>query len=135
MSGWNAVVSSPIRTDAAHIFKVPHHGSQNAFSEKVWACAVNSDAIAVVTPYSRSNLPGNDEIARLTDTSREIYVTALPKPIDLSRPQQTLRGIGRRQMQAFDISPQFGLVRLRKSMSGQWRAEPFGTARRLQPKA
>jgi beta-lactamase superfamily II metal-dependent hydrolase len=133
-SGWLAVIASAARTQLSRIFKVPHHGSSNAFSHEVWDQALHKNVIAVLTPYVRSGLPRESEIARLRSLTNELYVTALPQPIVIDRPHQVQKKImGTRpsRVVAFSSKEQFGLVRLRKAPKGDWNVQLFGAARCL----
>jgi len=54
-TGWTVIASasSTIRSNKASIYKVPHHGSRNAHSQKVWSDLLISDPIAILTPFRR----------------------------------------------------------------------------------
>jgi len=75
--GWGSVLSSHIKpTDKAIGFKIPHHGSENGYSEDVWNELVFNDAISAITPYSRSGLPKAPEIARLKNHTSNIVISS-----------------------------------------------------------
>jgi hypothetical protein len=86
LTGWNAVVASTIRPQQLScLFKVPHHGSEDAQSDDVWRHMLVSSADAVVTPNTSSGLPRDDAIAWLLGKSTEVYATSLPESSRLRR--------------------------------------------------
>ena len=77
--GWNAVVSNRIgRRPLAHVFKVPHHGSQNGHNDDVWKEMIDQPSWAVVTPWrlGGNNLPKKTDINRLKGKSENCYITS-----------------------------------------------------------
>lgn len=75
--GWQAIINSAGRTNGkAHIFKVPHHGSTNAYSEDCWRELLMHDPVAIVTPYSQSGLPSSEDIERLCAHTKQVYLTS-----------------------------------------------------------
>lgn len=78
-TGWSAVLTTTARPAApVHTFKVPHHGSQNAYHSGQWSNLLAPDAFAVVTPYStgRKPLPTDADLARLKGHTQHVYCTA-----------------------------------------------------------
>ena len=61
----------------AGTFKIPHHGSHNAHSDRVWSNLVrNHDAVAAVTTYIRGvKLPKPSDVARLKSKTNAVYCT------------------------------------------------------------
>jgi len=98
--GWRAIVSSPTRPNAsAQIFKIPHHGSDTAHSDDVWAKMLDPSPIATLTPFLRGRkaLPSESDILRIKGKTSQGYVTATPggwKP--RSRDPAVERMLGRR---------------------------------------
>lgn len=84
LTGWNAIVGSSRRpTGAAEVLKVAHHGSATAEHPGIWSTLLTPDPLAIVTPYRRSGLPSDTDIARLLGKTRKVYLTAptrLPEP-------------------------------------------------------
>ena len=55
--GWRAVVASSTRPQGrAQVFKVSHHGSDNAHHQDVWRLMLESSPVAVLTPFAREPL-------------------------------------------------------------------------------
>ncbi len=76
--GWVAIVGSPERpVGKASVFKVPHHGSENADEPEVWKRMLMSDPVAVLTPWRRGGhvLPRRQDAERILAATRHAYVT------------------------------------------------------------
>lgn len=134
-TGWNAIVGAPLaQLKPASVYKLAHHGSTNGFSPVVWNALLDPKAITVVTPYSRSRLPRQEQIEIMKAQGREIYITARHQAQPARRAASATRMI-ERQTTAFQPSPappDFGFVRMRKNpTSPNWGVELFGAAARL----
>lgn len=80
--GWNgAITRLGVVRKLAPIVKVPHHGSSTGHSAKMWTEIVASDALAAVTPFTRTAepLPTPEDISRIKSLSGKMYLTAAPK--------------------------------------------------------
>jgi hypothetical protein len=78
--GWTAILGSSTRPEGkAEVFKVPHHGSDNAHLSAVWDQIVAPNPEVVVCPCrnGRTNLPTDDDITRLCKLGR-VHLTAPP---------------------------------------------------------
>jgi hypothetical protein len=77
--GWLAVVEAFQGNSKAHIYKVPHHGSENAHHQEVWNQLLIPNPIAVVTPYSSGKypLPRPSDLARMRELTSDLYCTSL----------------------------------------------------------
>ncbi len=84
LTGWEAIVQSNRRPGgSAEFFKVAHHGSVTGDHAGVWSTLLLANPLAVLTPYRRSGLPSDGDIARLTAKTNRLYATAparLPEP-------------------------------------------------------
>jgi beta-lactamase superfamily II metal-dependent hydrolase len=82
-TGWAAVLTTTaLPTVRGQVFKVPHHGSENAYHPGQWSQLLGTNAIAVVTPYAagRKALPSETDIQRLKAHTQHVYRTAPPPP-------------------------------------------------------
>jgi beta-lactamase superfamily II metal-dependent hydrolase len=75
--GWRAVVLKHNAEERASIIKVPHHGSQNAYSSEMWEIMGAFDPIALLTPFSSGlqPLPSESDIKRIKKHTSRIYCT------------------------------------------------------------
>jgi hypothetical protein len=133
-AGWAAVLTTAARpTLPVQIFKVPHHGSENAYHPDVWTSAlVPSDPIAVLTPFAkgRKMLPSEEDVARMKQHTRRLYCTAPPpgRPtIGDSMVQRTVREVAR-EFRTRGSRIGHVRVRLSASISSSPTVELFGAA-------
>lgn len=73
--GWRAILSSHQDTERAFVFKVPHHGSENADCPEVWGKMLKENPFAVVTPFSL-DLPGASDFKRMAERTANLYCTS-----------------------------------------------------------
>ena len=97
--GWQAIIASAERpTGRSGFFKVPHHGSENADCPDCWATLLLEEPIAVLTAYTRSNLPRPMDIARLRARTKLVFLTSGPAGYGMTRRpnavEKTLRQFG-----------------------------------------
>lgn len=131
-SGWNSVMTIPARDKIADLFKIPHHGSAGAFSQNVWDAGVQAKGLAVLTPFTKSQLPRTDQLERLKSLGREVYATSLPKPANVDDRSLQIRKLTRPRVTASShMDAGMSLVRHRKPSGGAWRTETFGAAQRI----
>ncbi len=127
-TGWSVIVESNERPlGKAEIFKVPHHGSENAHNEDVWTEMLGDKPYSILTPYRRSNLPRPSDIERVLRMSDRSFSTA---KVATKRTQKrdaavskTLREMG---VTIVESEPSLGVIRLRNGGSrdfGSWSVE------------
>ncbi len=135
-TGWTVVVNSTNRPGGkASIFKVPHHGSQNAHNDDVWSKMLSAKPIAILTPYSKGRmvLPREGDVSRIVGLSGEAYLTAKgrkPKSGTKRAPmvERTLRESG---LTITAAETPVGQIRLRNGGGSnfvEWTTDLFGTA-------
>lgn len=75
--GWVAVLDGHMESEAASVFKVPHHGSANADCPEVWKEMLIDKPIAIVTPFNgRKGLPSHSDLQRLKARAGDLYCTS-----------------------------------------------------------
>lgn len=116
--GWRAVVTNHQDATPALIFKVPHHGSENADFPDVWDKLLIKEPIAVVTPFARGDvrLPKESDLERLSGRTPELYCTSPgvgKPPTRDTAVEKWIRGRKRRL-----IEGKAGHVRIRWSATG-----------------
>ena len=138
--GWTGVLQSRSRpAGRASVFKVPHHGSENAHEDGVWERILVPDPLAVLTPWrrGRGSLPNRRDVQRILSCTTNAYATAR---IDQSGSARTGRGrtvertIRESGVTLRPVGASSGALRLRRPLgSGRpWTVEKFGSACRLQ---
>ena len=138
--GWLDILAAHERPNCkASVFKVPHHGSQNAHEDRVWSEMLHSEPIAVLTPWRKGvrSLPTKGDVKRILSFTRKAYATA-PFDVSSSKParrrnrtvEKTIREASKR---ISHVAPSPGMIRLRRRFGSQldWDIETFAPACRL----
>jgi beta-lactamase superfamily II metal-dependent hydrolase len=120
-SGWRGIVSSQTRpAGRAVLFKVPHHGSNDAHEPAVWTTLLEPRTYSVLTPYraKREPLPTAQDRERLSALSHRLFGTADAKP-SRHRPKDRLveRALKRTGIRLFGPAGPMGHVRLRADLA------------------
>jgi len=135
-SGWAAILDDAARpAGRASIYKVPHHGSEDADEPAVWERMLEAEPFAVLTPWRRGRgvLPTMSDARRISKATPNAWVTdkGLVKHDRIKYENRAvarkLREIGAR-LRRLDKSG--GQVRLRRVIGSdaQWTVETFGNA-------
>ena len=138
--GWIEILQSAERpTSKASMFKVPHHGSENAHEPGVWKRMLGPNPFAVLTPWRKgsSSLPSPQDVRRILSYTTNAYATAgtgsssLSPVHRISMVKRTIQESGI-QLRRLAMSP--GGVRLRRPLRSQtrWKVETFGPALHLK---
>lgn len=134
-TGWSVIVESTEKPiGKAKVFKVPHHGSITAHSDKVWTDLVEDKALAILTPFNRGRkkLPAPEDIDRIKSFTTQGYITTpfrsnkLPKRDSLVE-KEIIRTVGKLR----PIIQKTGMIRLRKDLNisnFEWNIELFDGA-------
>lgn len=87
-SGWDGVFRSPgLPKEKAKVYKVAHHGSKNAHKDAIWDELLEEQPYALLTPFTRSNLPRKadvDRILHLTENGFSASQKGSPVPVKRS---------------------------------------------------
>jgi len=139
--GWQGVLESielSANTQKVNIFKVPHHGSENAYDEQIWKKIVAfKKAHLVTTPLKNGNalLPNTEMIQNICNFSKNFYLTSNPYSIKSGKHNRKVQKfIKKSGLNIKKISQELGQVRFRKDFSKEntrLRIEKFGEARKI----
>jgi len=136
--GWKAVLNAELLPKGTvSAFKVPHHGSENAYCPEFWEKATTENPVAGLTPYARGRkkLPSPTDIGNIYRHTDEAYITA---PLVRSREKRRdpkanklIRSLG---YDVREIPFSFGQVCLRKKIGqlGRWTVTLNGKATELR---
>lgn len=92
-SGWRAALVAPsLPGGRAALFKVPHHGSQNADNPDVWDAKLEDQPLAVLAPFASASRPVPNEAdqRRLALRTPHAYCTANPRGSKPSFPDRVV---------------------------------------------
>ncbi len=140
-TGWVEIVEGRARKDdRASVFKIPHHGSEDAHEERVWSEMLQANPIAILAPWRLAGraLPKKTDVSRILSFSENAYVTTSRDSLT----GKSLRGRSRIVERTIkdsgtkikSIGRSSGMIRLRKmsNSTSEWNVELRGTARRLR---
>ena len=138
--GWVEILHNAARPNGkASVFKVPHHGSENAHEPGVWKRMLDPKPFALLTPWHRggSHLPSQQDVQRILSCTANAYATAkigssVRAPVKrINMVKRTIRESGIK-LRRLVMSP--GVVRLRSPLGAQtrWKIETFGSACHLK---
>lgn len=78
--GWDAIINSSLRSPKkAFIYKVAHHGSITGHHNDIWNKLLIKNCHAILTPFSPSLLPKEDDIKRIKALTNNAACTASSK--------------------------------------------------------
>jgi beta-lactamase superfamily II metal-dependent hydrolase len=78
LEGWDNILNCNTVIDKkASLFKIPHHGSSNGYSDRVWIELLETDPVAKLTPWNKNEkLPELDMLKRYCSHSSFIFMTS-----------------------------------------------------------
>jgi len=117
--GWTAVLACHSDNPPASFFKVPHHGSPTSDNADVWTRMLDTNPIAVLTPYSPARLPRNSDLKRLCRRTASLYCTAMGSGQPPKRDPSVEKAMKRQLSERRIISGRPGHVRVRWSTNGE----------------
>lgn len=134
--GWGDILHSTTGpTGKASVFKVPHHGSENADDPGVWQNMLQTEPWAVVAPWRRGGriLPNRRDVQRILSFTANAYSTVPGRQLTSSPTRRhrivdkTIRESG---IKLRSVPMSHDAVRLRRAAGNQtqWRVELFGSA-------
>jgi ribonuclease BN (tRNA processing enzyme) len=132
--GWTAIINSAGRPqDLCHIFKVPHHGSENGHCEDVWKLLLVPRPISITTPYNmgKKPLPSEADRKRISAYSADFYLTSSRTKKQAHRRDPAVEKMARQAGKLVSIAGIPGIVRLRNGGA----EEPLKWERHLSEEA
>ncbi|MDR3469809.1 MAG: MBL fold metallo-hydrolase [Xanthobacteraceae bacterium] len=139
-AGWTEILDACqcLRGPKATLFKIPHHGSENAHLDRQWSELLVAQPASVLTPYNRGSrkLPTDEDIRRIMQYSTQAYSTArmtsvAPRRLDRSVERSLQEG--NIKLRSSEIK--MGHVQFRKKLSSPgsiWHTTLFGNAIQLR---
>lgn len=131
-AGWHAIVASTARPQSrASTYKVAHHGSKTADLDEIWRVLVDTQPASLVSPFTRSRLPTNEDVERLKAVSGRLAQTGRSEVQPVRRDRAVERTVAR--MAKKPPTPRRGRmgqvrVRLNRATGAVSSVETFGAA-------
>lgn len=137
--GWLAVVDSQLQHGRAphHLYKIPHHGSQNGDHDEIWQHLLVPRPTVVVTPFIKGaqKLPSPEDSDRISRRAGQALLTAPPNLGKFRHPDRTVEKTMREVCKSLgSVSSQIGHVRLRGNPTlpaDSWELALAGAAHQL----
>jgi len=109
------------------VFKVPHHGSENGYNEKVWKVFIdNEETYLIMTPIKvgKTILPNNEMIKFFKKNYEKLYITSDPYDGSggLKHKPNTRRIISGLNLKIEKNQDFFGQIRIRKILGAKTKA-------------
>jgi hypothetical protein len=136
-NGWKRVVDIELGRRRAPVLKVPHHGSENAFSGDHWRECLFDQPLAILTPFvhGRVVLPTDQGLKLLTDATDRVFMTCAPEKLVAKFRDKAVLEMMERATVSTPISLRGapGRVTLRAKLSdpGLWTITTIGAAIQL----
>ena len=136
-TGWIAILDSKTKPSGkASVFKVPHHGSSNADSPRVWNEILVPEPLAILTPFKRGNikLPKYSDIKRICGKTKNCDITANIKDKKVKSKTKIEKIMDETLRNRKLTHSSFGQIRLRTKLKDgdeSWEIKLFGQANRL----
>jgi len=80
-TGWlNIIEYNNVIDKKSNLFKVPHHGSINAFHDRIWIDLLDKNAIFCLTPFNKGKpLPEENMVDKMLDFTDSLFITSMIK--------------------------------------------------------
>ncbi|GMU86957.1 MAG: hypothetical protein AMXMBFR48_21980 [Ignavibacteriales bacterium] len=128
--GWSGIHRDFSSEQKALVFKIPHHGSENAHHEGIWNSLISENVNSITTSYNkgRNSPPTKSDIERIAKLSRNLYhIEGSRKKIKRDRfVEKVIEENTYNNKGFFLVENQLGQVRLRRKFndpSNEWKIE------------
>jgi len=130
--GWSVIINSSLRPSGkASLFKIPHHGSDNAHTSGVWSELLLENPFAALTPYEKGDmkLPTRKDVERICSHTTNAYSTAVVGRKRIVKRDRTVeKTIRETVLDIKQLHTSIGHVRFRANVPNDWSVELFGDA-------
>jgi len=137
--GWFCILNENQSIDAkASVFKIPHHGSETGYHEKIWDELVENNAIAKLSPYNRgTKLPKDEMLEKFKIHTENLYLTSIinSKPKAKKREKSIEKAIEKFNKTVSEVRYNKGIVRcfidLSDGENAIWQVELINSAKKI----
>ena len=131
-TGWSVIVASKNRPQGqAQVFKLPHHGAENAHCPEVWDEMVVEQVLAILTPFNRGRVkrPTKSDATRILSLTPKAFITSDIRPRRPPRRSPMVEKTIREHVGRLRYSePPTGCIRIRNGGAegmNNWSVEQF----------
>ena len=123
----------------ATLFKVPHHGSENAYDARVWESLLDEGVIANIAPWNLNGmLPTEEMLKKYGHLTKELYLTCDHQVMLTYREQKIKQAFRQLNIKLDPVKYVHGHIRSRiniTSPESKWKVEYRGTAKKYSAPA
>lgn len=90
LEGWENILSNCLVINTkSSLFKIPHHGSENAYHQMIWSQLLHEDPISLISPWNLNNkLPQSVMVQKYCNHSKYVYLTSNVVGHNKSKPRE-----------------------------------------------
>ena len=130
-----------MRNGEASVYKVAHHGSENAHHQPIWDTVLSTHPWTLITPFTRGKkiLPSPQDIDRIASQTDKAYITATASAKKTKkrklRDPLVKRFVNKSTRYIKYIEPRCGHIMMRKPFmdsANSWNVELFEGAHKLR---
>lgn len=133
---WSYILENSIcmKNEKISLVKIPHHGSETSYEEKLWKNYVKCDIVGQLSPFKKASnfIPTKDMISKYFDKTSHLYITSYPnKPKSKDRNKTLEKAIQQMNPTFKEIQYKWGTIISKinlDSTSPQWHTELHGNA-------
>lgn len=137
-TGWFDIInnSTTIKNGKASYFKIPHHGSENGYHERIWIELLEQNPNANLSPWNKANgLPTPEMIKKFKEHSSKLFITS-PKIGGLTKARKRDRDIEKIiekfRFKLNEVKFSKGIIRNRiRTCESDWKTEIFESALKI----
>jgi hypothetical protein len=134
--GWLCILNNcqSIRSKMASLYKIPHHGSENGYNQRIWSQLVLPTATANLTPWNKGKqLPQMDMLEIFLMHTSKLYMTSMNKKNNSpkNRERSLAKTIKRFNSSLNEVKYRHGTVRCRinaLTCDNEWQVDLYGDA-------
>ena len=134
---WAIIANDNFRPEgSADVFKIPHHGSENAYCHDVYENMLIKKHISILTPFKNGNiiLPKDKDIARLKESGCSEVFMACQIPKKKYKHDSSVERTFKERTKKRETLNTFGFITVSKNLmdvNSQWKTSTFGQAYKL----
>ena len=141
--GWLCILdnSQCILKNKSSLFKIPHHGSENAYEERVWKELFDNDKlIGQLSPFMHGKvcLPTSEMLAKFIKMVKHLYITSYDKQVKPKKREKSLeKAIQKFNPTLKELQYREGIIENLIDLDnddGEWKTKLHGNAFKIDSK-
>lgn len=136
--GWLCILNNSTAIDTkCNLVKIPHHGSENGYLDRLWSELISPMPISKITPWNRNGkLPKQEMIEKYISISNKLFITSditLESKKPKKRDVKLAKAIKKENETLHEIKYLEGVIECKYDLKNQdnWIVELYGSAMTL----